>query len=232
MMPNPPAAAEMLLRALLTPASAETMTGDLLEEYRDRRVPALGRLRADFWYVRQVIGVFLRAYGWFAAALILWMVAHDLFNTFRDASGASYLDGLPASSLGPVVGIGVLLAAAAYGSWRTERWHGGVVATAGLFIVLWLFMAFWWSATFYPVAQVQQTNPYWIHAWQWSIHRAHPPTLAGFNPDTPDETFLHWIFWDNVGGLIFFGLAMCVMSSICGVVGSTVSWTFRRLVAR
>jgi hypothetical protein len=93
-------------------------------------------------------------------------------------------------------------------------------------------MAFWWSATFYPVAQVQQTNPYWIHAWQWSIHRAHPPTLAGFNPDTPDETFLHWIFWDNVGGLIFFGLAMCVMSSICGVVGSTVSWTFRRLVAR
>src|SRR5207249_11887082 len=97
-------------------------------------------------------------------------------------------------------------------AWRTERWHGGVVATAGLFIVMCLFMAFWWTATFYPFAQVQQTNPYWIHAWQWSIHRAHS-----------DETFLHWIFWDNVGALIIFSMVMCAISSICGVVGSTVS---------
>src|SRR4029077_13199447 len=63
-MADPPKAAERLLRALLPPASVDTMTGDLLEEYRDTRVPAAGRRRADFWYARQVAGVFLRAYGW------------------------------------------------------------------------------------------------------------------------------------------------------------------------
>jgi hypothetical protein len=55
-------------------------------------------------------------------------------------------------------------------------------------------MVVWWNATLYPFAQVQQSNPYWIHAWQWSTHRAHPPSFFGFNPDTPDETFLRWIF--------------------------------------
>jgi len=234
-MADPPKAAEHLLRALLPPASVDTMTGDLLEEYRATRVPAAGRRRADFWYARQVAGVFLRAYGWFVVPLLLTVVVHDLFNTFRDASGASYLDGLPRLALVPLspgVAVAVLLATAAYATWRTERWAGGVVASLGLFVVTWLFMAVWWNATLYPFAQAQQNNPYWIQAWQWSTHRAHPPTLAGFNPDTPDETFLRWMFWDNVGALFFAGLVMGAVSTVCGVVGSAMGWTCRRLVAR
>jgi hypothetical protein len=68
-------------------------------------------------------------------------------------------------------------------------------------------------------AQVQQTNPYWILAWHW-------------NPDTPDETFLQWIFWDNLGGLFFFGLFMGLLSAVCGIIGSTVVWTYQRLMMR
>ena len=80
----------------------------------------------------------------------------------------------------------------------------------------------WWNVTLYPFAQVQQFNPYWIQAWQWSTHRAQPPSFFGFNPDTPDESFLRWIFWDNLGGLFFLGISMLTMSVVCGGIGSTL----------
>ena len=229
-MMNPPGLAELLLEPMLTPASVETVTGDLLEEYRERRVPAVGELRADLWYWRQVVAVFLHAYGWFAAPLMLVPAIHDLFNTFRDASGASFLEGVPGTgALMPAVGVGVLLAAAAYGTWRTGRWAGGLVATLGLFVATWLFMATWWMATLYPFAQVQQHNPYWIQAWQWSIHRPNQGSFFGFNPDTPGESFLAWLFWDNVGGLIIMAMVMTVVSTVCGVVGSTMTLAYRSL---
>ena len=43
------------------------MTGDLLEEYRDTIVPALGA-RADRWYIRQVSWYVLRAVDALGAA--------------------------------------------------------------------------------------------------------------------------------------------------------------------
>ena len=227
-MKNPPVIAETLLRAMLPPASVETMTGDLLEEYRESRLPAVGTLRANGWYLRQVAGVFLHTYGWFAAPLILVPVVHDLFNTFRDVTGAAYFNGAPVQpAWPPVAGAAVLLAAAMYGTLRTGRRAGGVVAAFGLFVVTWLFMAVWWMATLYPFAQVQQHNPYWIQAWQWSIHRPNQGSFFGFNPDTPGESFFAWMFWDNVGGLIMLGFAMAALSTVCGIVGSTMTWTFK-----
>src|SRR5262249_11347104 len=104
----------------------------------------------------------------------------------------------------------------------THRWAGGLVAAFGMFLVVWAFAAVWWNATLYPFAQVQQSNPYWIQAWQWSTHRAHPPSFFGFNPDTPDETFLRWIFWDNFGGLVFLGISMLTISIVCGGIGGTL----------
>jgi hypothetical protein len=58
---DPPRWAEFLLRRLLRPTDRESTTGDLLEEYRVAREPALGRLRADVWYGRQVLGFLWRA---------------------------------------------------------------------------------------------------------------------------------------------------------------------------
>src|SRR5262245_27037225 len=224
-MPNPPAIPRALLGLLLRTDARETVSGDLLEEYRDARLPTLGRLRADLWYCRQVGGIWLRAYLWFVAPVVLLIVVNDIFNTFRASTGASYLDGLPnlaRAPLSPFVAIGLFALAAAYGSWRTQRWPGGFVAAVGMFVAVWLFMAFWWNATLYPFAQVQQSNPYWIQAWHWSTHRAHPPSFFGLNPDTPDETFLRWIFWDNLGGLFFLGIAMLTISVVCGSIGSTL----------
>jgi hypothetical protein len=48
-MPNPPEIAQLLLHALLPVEARESVAGDLLEEYRDSRVPASGEFRADLW---------------------------------------------------------------------------------------------------------------------------------------------------------------------------------------
>ena len=224
-MPDPPAVARALLGLVLRVDARESVSGDLLKEYREARIPTVGRRRADLWYCRQVGGTWLRAYWWFVAPVVLLIVVHDIFNTFRAPSGASYLDGLPNVALvplSPFVPIGLFALGAAYGSWRTQRWAGGLVAAVGMFVVVWLFMAFWWNATLYPFAQVQQSNPYWIQAWHWSTHRAHSSSVLGFNPDTPDETFLRWIFWDNVGGLFFLGISLMAVSIVCGSIGTTL----------
>ena len=60
-MPHPPEVAELILRGLLPLDMRETVSGDLLEEYRESRVPAVGEFRADLWYWRQVGGMWLRA---------------------------------------------------------------------------------------------------------------------------------------------------------------------------
>ena len=51
---KPPRWAESLLVFLLRPCDQETIPGDLLEEYREERLPLLGHARADYWYIRQI----------------------------------------------------------------------------------------------------------------------------------------------------------------------------------
>ena len=216
-MANPPEVAQLILHALLPADARESVAGDLLEEYRDSRVPAAGELRADLWYWRQVGGMWLRAYWWLAVPVLLLLVVSDVFNTFRAPSGASYLDGLPKlvlAVISPLGVVGLLALTTAYGSWRTQRWQGGLVAAVGISVLAWLFAAAWWGATVYPFAQVQQVNPYWVHAWQWSTHRA---------AQHSDETFLHWIFWDNVGALIIGGIVLFGASFVCGGIGAILA---------
>ena len=56
---RPPRWAEALLRLLLRPEDRESVSGDLLEAYRDAILPARGKA-ADRWYVRQVAWYLLR----------------------------------------------------------------------------------------------------------------------------------------------------------------------------
>jgi hypothetical protein len=51
---RPPVWAEVLLRAVLAQRSRDAIAGDLLEEYRESVVPAVGVFRARMWYIRQV----------------------------------------------------------------------------------------------------------------------------------------------------------------------------------
>ncbi len=55
--PSPPRWAEAILRLVLRPADRESISGDLLEEYRVVRRPALGAFRANAWYIKHVSSV-------------------------------------------------------------------------------------------------------------------------------------------------------------------------------
>ena len=53
----PPQWAESLLMHMLKPRDRESIPGDLFEEYREERVPGLGRARANLWYFRQILSL-------------------------------------------------------------------------------------------------------------------------------------------------------------------------------
>jgi hypothetical protein len=76
----PPRWAESILKSLLRPSDRESISGDLLEEYRAVRYPSNGRRRADAWYIKHVWSVFLH-FMWpmmLAAALVgLLQVMHN-----------------------------------------------------------------------------------------------------------------------------------------------------------
>jgi hypothetical protein len=212
-MPNPPQAAELILRALLPADARECVSGDLLEEYREARVPSAGQFRADLWYWRQVGGIWLRAYWWLVAPVVLLLAFFDTLNYVSSPLGASFglPTGLPFAVQPPLVAVGLVASAAAYGSWRTRRWQGGFVAALGVSAILWSFAVVWSNATFYPFALRAQSDPQWIAAWHWSTEHGHAPR---------NDTFLNWLYWDNVGSLIIAGLVLLVTSFVCGGVGA------------
>lgn len=80
MTPTPPRWADALLRASLKPADVNSVSGDLLEDYRDTLYPAKGQAGADAWYVVQVLGYVLRnarAWGLLLAVAFLARTALD-----------------------------------------------------------------------------------------------------------------------------------------------------------
>jgi hypothetical protein len=204
--PNPPGWAESLFVALLPIDRSECESGDLLEAYRDQQVPFRGRAAADWWYVRQVIAVFARSYGFWLAALVSLFVAGDLANTYRL---------VPHAAATPLALFFLILVASAHGGWRTGRTTGGMFAGVALSGLLWLSMATWWMATWYLFIPAQQADPFWIHAWHFS--------------EAPGETFAHWIFWDNIGATIMSGLALGAGGSAIGLAGGLTGATARRV---
>jgi hypothetical protein len=57
----PPRWAEALLRFVLDSRDQASVSGDLLEEYRENIRPRLGPSAADRWYIRQVMGFVVRS---------------------------------------------------------------------------------------------------------------------------------------------------------------------------
>jgi hypothetical protein len=71
----PPQWLEKLLLRCLSARDRETISGDLLEEYREVQLPRLGPLRANIWYLRQLISFLVtRSFGGSAMrASLTWM---------------------------------------------------------------------------------------------------------------------------------------------------------------
>jgi hypothetical protein len=122
---TPPAWAEDVLRLVLRHADFDAVSGDLLEEYRDRVHPARGQQRADSWYVRQVLGFAIRSVGaggaLFGTAIVV-RTALDWFVPTQDFSVRS--------SISTYVGVGLLLVTGFWSAWRSGSFASGPLAAA------------------------------------------------------------------------------------------------------
>jgi len=125
---RPPRWAEALLRLLLPSDHAETVSGDLLEEYRETVVPSRGRRRADAWFVRQVAGFAWRA-TWLPLMIGLAIgTGLGILNLVETARSPLADDDAGAMLLWVVALLGVWSVAACVATWRSERFVDAVKA--------------------------------------------------------------------------------------------------------
>jgi hypothetical protein len=81
-MNRPPRWMESLLRLLLDPVNAETVSGDLIEEYRESIYPRKGKWRADLWFLRQVAGFAWRSAFLAAVVLAIFVSGRFAYDAF------------------------------------------------------------------------------------------------------------------------------------------------------
>jgi hypothetical protein len=79
---NPPEWGDPLLRLFLKPADRDSVSGDLLEEYREMVLGGRDRAAADRWYLRQVAGFLWRATWAWAVVLALLNIGRFAVDVF------------------------------------------------------------------------------------------------------------------------------------------------------
>jgi hypothetical protein len=114
---NPPRWAETILQCLLKPSDRDSTAGDLLEEYRAARRPSLGAVRANVWYIVQVLSILWRLIQ--PAALV--MAAQSVFlalTVFRPGHHAPHPSPLGLPTVGSIA--------------LSIIWYGSLVGAPGV----------------------------------------------------------------------------------------------------
>ena len=125
--PSPPLWAEAILRSLLRPADRESISGDLLEEYRAARRPALGAFRANAWYIKHVLSVLWRLVWPCALALAVLTLLPLIANRWSREGFVWYGSLVQAPGVSLVHAL-VYLWAGYHGSRRTHLVRTGMLA--------------------------------------------------------------------------------------------------------
>jgi hypothetical protein len=123
-----------LLRLFLKPEVFAGVSGDLLEQYRDSIHPARGRLRADQWYVTQVLGFVLRGARLWAALFAGAYVARTAWDWLAPTT-----DFHARSEVSTALAAGILLASGFWAAWRSGSFASGAavgLATTAMAAVL------------------------------------------------------------------------------------------------
>jgi hypothetical protein len=123
--PAPPVWAERVLQAFLPSRAFESVSGDLLEEYRETVFPARGRHGADRWYLSQVMGYAWRSAGVWAALFAASFLIRTAID-WRMPTTDFHMRATVSTSLG----IGIFLLAGFWAGWRTGSVRSA--ATVGL----------------------------------------------------------------------------------------------------
>ena len=121
--PRPPHWAETFLRVLLKSGDRETVSGDLLEEYRENIHPQRGQRGADHWYLTQVAGFAFRGNWLWAALLSSSFITRTALDWFVPPS-----DFYTRSFVSTWLAIAILLSAGFCSSWQTGLLRSGVLA--------------------------------------------------------------------------------------------------------
>lgn len=120
---TPPRWADVVLRMLLAPQDRQTVSGDLLEEYRESIHPGRGRRRADLWYVSQVAGFAWRANRTWASLLGVAFVARAALDWLLPTA-----DFHARSTVSTTVSAGICVCAGFLAAWRTHSPRVGALA--------------------------------------------------------------------------------------------------------
>jgi hypothetical protein len=119
---RPPRWADQLLRLVLKPADRESMSGDLLEEYRASILPARGRDAADLWYLGQVAGFLLRATWFWALVFGVAFVARTAYDWLVPTTDFQLRSGVTT-----IAALTTLMSAGFWAAWRLESLSAVVV---------------------------------------------------------------------------------------------------------
>jgi len=209
MDPNeqPPRWAAWGLASILPSRDREAVPGDLLEEYRLDRLPALGQARADAWFIGQVARHFWRS-SWFA---IVPLASALMLGDFHHALIDPYSPVFPQNIFGAFVLAGFLMVGIVTGR-RTGRVSGATLLTTGTWACAWLMLGLWWAVTLYPFAPIMRESPYWIQAWHYKPN---------------DLSFERWLLYDNIGAFVLGGGFGLLVSTAAGVAGGVVGRALR-----
>ena len=123
MTPTPPSWAEALLRVILKPSDRDSVSGDLLEEYRDTIHPTRGQSAADSWYLTQVFAFMFRSARTSAMLLAAAFIARTALDWLAPPAEFHVR-----SAISTCLGIGILFATGLWASMRAGSLFAGTIA--------------------------------------------------------------------------------------------------------
>ncbi len=127
---TPPAWAEGLLQFVVRRDHRDSVSGDLLEEYRERMLPSRGAAAADRWYVRQMFGYLWRATWLWAVMFAAAALLRDGLDRF-DPPQSYYLRSLVTT----YTAIALFASAGFFGARRTRSFVGGALAGCAMGLI-------------------------------------------------------------------------------------------------
>jgi hypothetical protein len=231
----PPVWAEVLLRALLAQRSQDAIAGDLLEEYRESVLPAVGTFRARIWYFRQVMSFLNVADVMDVAAKIsgplLWgaaaaLLAYVLIFALPSATGIPF-----STLLFLFTGI-VLIVGAGTAIRRLEKrrslfrmWYIGFVCFAAVTAVVTsaqVFRPVIIMGTFLAIA----TTTGFHGAWRTGLVRAGIVVAVGIGTAAAAFLFVTVNVLNLPHPPLLSALALPAMAAISGTVGAVLGKRF------
>jgi hypothetical protein len=123
---RPPNWAEALLRMLLRPDDRDSVSGDLLEEYRENILPARGAWRAGLWYLSQLSGFVWRSAGVWSVLLAASVLGREELDWWLSPTQDYYAR----SVVSTWTAVTLFAASGGWTAWRSHSIGAGVVGGA------------------------------------------------------------------------------------------------------